>query len=70
MASVKDPNGLYGTITKFEGFKSSPYWDVNGYAIGFGTHTNPVTGLAVQPGDYVTKEQASTLLLERCGGIS
>ena len=61
MASVKDPNGLYGTITKFEGFSSTPYWDVNGYAIGFGSHINPVTGLAVQPGDYISQDQASAL---------
>lgn len=64
MASVKDPNGLYGTIVKFEGFRSTPYSDPgngnpNGLAIAFGNSRNPITGQYVQPGDTITREQAN-----------
>jgi GH24 family phage-related lysozyme (muramidase) len=61
-ATLKDPSNLYGSIKKHESFRSNPYWDVNGYAIGYGTHTNPLTGQKVQPGDYIERSQADSLL--------
>ena len=63
MATVlKDSSTLQAAIQKHEGFRSTPYWDVNGYAIGYGQHTNPQTGLPVQPGDYIDKSAADSLL--------
>ena len=44
-------------IIGFEGLKKTAYWDVNGYAIGYGTHYYP-EGSKVQPGDTCTKQQA------------
>jgi GH24 family phage-related lysozyme (muramidase) len=69
---LKDPGNLYGAIQKHEGMATKAYIDwtkdsagnkVNsGYAIGYGQHTNPVTGQPVQPGDTLTSEQAQSLL--------
>ena len=66
MAAVKDPNGLYGTITKFEGFRSTPYPDPGngnpfGLAIGFGNSRNPATGDWVRPGDTLDRASADAL---------
>lgn len=45
-----------------EGFKSTAYWDVNGWAIGYGFHYYP-DGTAVQQGDTLTLDQARSDLL-------
>lgn len=44
-------------IIGFEGLQLSAYWDVNGYAIGYGTHFYP-GGSLVKQGDTCTKAQA------------
>lgn len=44
-------------ITGFEGLKKTAYWDVNGYAIGYGTHYYP-DGSPVKQGDTCTTAQA------------
>lgn len=44
-------------ITGFEGLKKTAYWDVNGYAIGYGTHYYP-DGSLVKQGDTCTTAQA------------
>jgi GH24 family phage-related lysozyme (muramidase) len=61
-AVLKDSSTLQAAIQRHEGFRSTPYWDVNGYAIGYGQHTNPLTGRPVQPGDFIDKSQADSLL--------
>lgn len=39
MASVQNAVSIISPLTQnFEGYASSPYFDVNGYAIGFGNH--------------------------------
>lgn len=49
-------------IISFEGLNLKAYWDVNGYAIGYGTHYYP-DGTAVKAGDTCTKEQAKEYML-------
>ena len=61
-APLKDSSTLQSAIKKHEGFRSTPYWDVNGYAIGYGQHTNPLTGRPVQPSDFIDKSAADSLL--------
>jgi len=48
-------------IAKQEGFMSHAYWDVNGYAIGYGNHYYS-DGSAVQDGDTISKNDAYDLL--------
>lgn len=43
-------------IANFEGFRSSPYWDVNHWSIGYGTHSHEGDG-------PVTRKQAMNRLL-------
>ena len=43
-------------IKTFEGCSLTAFWDVNGYAIGYGHHGN------VESGDTITQEQADELL--------
>lgn len=43
-----------------EGFASKAYWDVNGYAIGYGNHYYK-DGSAVKQGDTITKSAADDL---------
>lgn len=50
-----------GFIAPEESFKSTPYWDENGLAIGYGNHYY-ADGSAVQEGDTITKTDAQTLL--------
>lgn len=44
-------------IQKFEGCSLTAYWDVNGYSIGYGHHSN------VNKDDKITKEQALMFLV-------
>lgn len=60
----------HGLIRRFEGFRSSAYWDVNAYRAGYGsdTITDPVTGRVsrVTAGTRgVTKEMAEADLRRR-----
>lgn len=48
-------------IISFEGFRSEAYWDVNGYAIGYGSHYYP-NGSTVKQTDTCTKQQAMQYL--------
>ena len=57
------PEGL-NTIKSREGFRDKPYWDVNGWAIGYGSHTMP-NGQPVSPGDTITEKAASQQLGDR-----
>lgn len=43
-----------------EGFKSTAYYDVNGYAIGYGNHYWE-NGTAVKQSDTITKDRADSL---------
>jgi lysozyme len=46
----------------FEGFRPSPYWDVNGYAIGYGNHYYSDGTPVSADDDPITKEDATWLL--------
>ena len=48
-------------IASFEGFSSHAYYDVNGYAIGYGNHYYG-DGTSVKQGDTITKADALVLL--------
>ena len=49
-------------IKTFEGCSLTAFWDVNGYAIGYGHHGN------VEEGDTITQEQADELLKDDLAG--
>lgn len=48
-------------IASVEGFSPNAYWDVNGYAIGYGNHYYE-DGSDVQADDTIDKTRANTLL--------
>jgi len=48
-------------IATQESFSPTAYWDVNGYAIGYGNHYYE-DGSAVQQGDTITQDDAYSLL--------
>lgn len=48
-------------IADFEGFQSKAYYDVNGYAIGYGNHYY-ADGSSVKEGDVIDKVTATNLL--------
>lgn len=57
-------------IKKFEGFRASPYWDVNHHRVGYGsdTITKPDGSVAeVHPGMSVSEEDAHRDLTRRVG---
>jgi GH24 family phage-related lysozyme (muramidase) len=45
-------------IQKFEGFRSVPYWDANGWAIGYGSHYNYDAGRPVRQTDRINQQTA------------
>ena len=45
-------------LKDFEGFSPTPYYDVNGWAVGYGTHVN-------DPKMTVTREVAEEMLVEK-----
>lgn len=45
-------------ITKFEGFRATPYWDATGYAIGYGSHYNYDAGRPVRQTDRIDQQTA------------
>lgn len=51
-------------LSKEEGFRGDAYWDVNGYAIGYGTHKVERDGtlVSVTKDMTITKEEAQALL--------
>lgn len=54
-------NKAVSFIADREDFSASAYWDVNGYAIGYGNHYYQ-DGTAVQSGDIITEPDAKSLL--------
>lgn len=57
-------------IAKFEGFRSSPYWDVNHYRVGFGSDTITTKDgkvIEVKPGMTVDRTAAMQDLQRRVG---
>lgn len=69
VGAAKDEVEAAGMILKgFEGFRGSPYWDVNAHRLGYGsdTITNPDGSVRkVQRGDRVTQEDADRDLFRR-----
>ena len=61
MPVLKDPALAASFIAPHEGFRSTPYWDVNGYAIGYGSHYN-ADGSPVQPGQTIDQSGAQSLM--------
>lgn len=49
-------------IAPQEGFVASPYWDVNGYAIGFGNHYYEDGTSVTQDDDPITRSRGMQLL--------
>jgi GH24 family phage-related lysozyme (muramidase) len=49
-----DDNPTLSLISKFEGFRPSPYWDVNHLRVGFGSDTVTLPDGSVQPVDKNT----------------
>ena len=45
-------------IQKFEGLKLTPYYDVNGWAVGYGSHYNYDAGRAVRQTDKIDAQTA------------
>jgi len=45
-------------IQRFEGFRSVPYWDANGWAIGYGSHYNYDAGRPVRQTDRINQQTA------------
>lgn len=71
-AAAPVPDGVANStadmIRHFEGFRTTPYWDVNHYRVGYGsdTVTKPDGSVVeVQPGMTVTREDAERDLARR-----
>lgn len=45
-------------IKDFEGFRAVPYWDANGWAVGYGSHHNYDAGRAVKQSDRISEQTA------------
>ena len=61
MAVIKDIGLTSSFIAQNEAFRSTPYWDVNGWAIGYGNHYN-LDGSPVQPGQVISQPDAQVLM--------
>jgi len=62
------PDLTFGLIRQFEGFRDTPYWDVNAFRTGFGSDTVTLSDgqvVPVRPGMRVTKEDAERDLSRR-----
>jgi lysozyme len=59
--SVSDK--LFNVISSFEGFDQIAKWDVNGYAVGYGSHYNWDAKRNVEKGDIIDKATAKKWLL-------
>ena len=65
-APVQDP--AIGLIQEFEGFRETPYWDVNAHRVGFGSDTITMPDGSVQkvaPGAQVSRADAERDLQRR-----
>lgn len=69
--NIKDVGGgTTNLIRRFEGFRDSPYWDVNAYRVGYGSDTiTKADGsvVKVEPGMKVSKKDAERDLKRRVG---
>lgn len=66
--SVPYADDALSALRKFEGFRDTPYWDVNAHRVGYGsdTITDPDgTVRRVKPGDRVTRQDAERDLVRR-----
>jgi GH24 family phage-related lysozyme (muramidase) len=62
------PNLTFGLIQGFEGFRDTPYWDVNAFRTGFGSDTVTLADGSVVPvrqGMRVSREDAERDLIRR-----
>lgn len=61
-------NSAFDMISRFEGFRTAPYWDVNHFRVGFGSDTitrEDRSVVEVQPGMTVTPTDAARDLQRR-----
>ncbi|MDP5216693.1 hypothetical protein Q5Y75_05640 [Ruegeria sp. 2205SS24-7] len=61
-------NAILGLIRDFEGYRESPYWDVNAYRAGYGSDTVTLedgTVIPVRQGMSVDREAAERDLMRR-----
>lgn len=63
-STLKDPSLTASFIAPHEGFRPTPYYDVNGWAIGYGNHYN-ADGSPVQPGQTITQTDAQNLMQDQ-----
>jgi GH24 family phage-related lysozyme (muramidase) len=62
------PNLTFGLLRESEGFRATPYWDVNAFRGGFGSDTVTLADgrvLSVQPGMQISREDAERDLERR-----
>ena len=62
------PDLTFGLLREFEGFRGTPYWDVDAYRTGFGSDTVTLADgriVRVQPGMNITREDAERDLQRR-----
>jgi len=64
MSSLKDPSLTSSFIASHEGFRSTPYWDKNGWAIGYGNHYN-LDGSPVRPDQVIDQAGAQNLMQQQ-----
>lgn len=61
MSTLKDPSLTASFIAAHEGYAQKAYWDVNGWAIGYGNHYY-ADGSPVRAGDVIDQAGATSLL--------
>lgn len=65
---TQNPNLTFGLIQSFEGFRDTPYWDVNAFRTGFGSDTVTLADgsvVPVQRGMRISREDAERDLIRR-----
>ena len=68
VANAFSQNGVT-TLEGLETFSPKAYWDVSGWAIGYGSHTY-ADGSPVQEGDTISQDDAEALLLNNASTLS
>jgi GH24 family phage-related lysozyme (muramidase) len=61
MSTLKDPSLTASFIAAHEGYAQKAYWDVNGWAVGYGNHYY-ADGTPVRAGDTIDQAGAQSLL--------
>lgn len=62
------PELTFGLLRQFEGFRETPYWDVNAYRTGYGSDTVTLADgrvVPVQPGMTISRADAERDLMRR-----